>query len=79
MRVPCVRVYLCTCLLTAGTMGALNQEKDKSMSTDSVQDGVVVSMEYTLHVDDEQLDTSEGQGPLQFFGWLWQCHRRFGE
>jgi len=36
------------------------------MSKDSVQDGVVVSMEYTLHVDGEQLDTSEGQGPLQF-------------
>jgi len=36
------------------------------MSRDSVQDGVVVSMEYTLHVDGEQLDTSEGQGPLQF-------------
>lgn len=36
------------------------------MSTDSVQDGVVVSMEYTLHVDGELLDTSEGQEPLQF-------------
>ena len=36
------------------------------MSTDTVQDGVVVSMEYSLHVDGEQLDTSEGQGPLQF-------------
>ena len=36
------------------------------MDTDSVQDGVVVSMEYTLHVDGELLDTSEGQGPLQF-------------
>lgn len=36
------------------------------MSTESVQDGVVVSMEYTLHVDGELLDTSEGQGPLQF-------------
>ena len=36
------------------------------MSTDSVQDGVVVSMEYTLHVDGELLDTSDGQGPLQF-------------
>jgi len=36
------------------------------MSTDTVQDGVVVSMEYTLHVDGDQLDTSEGQGPLQF-------------
>ena len=36
------------------------------MSKDSVQDGVVVSMEYTLHVDGELLDTSEGQGPLHF-------------
>jgi FKBP-type peptidyl-prolyl cis-trans isomerase SlyD len=36
------------------------------MSTDSVQDGVVVSMEYTLHVDGELLDSSEGPGPLQF-------------
>ena len=36
------------------------------MSTESVQDGVVVSMEYTLHVDGELLDSSEGQGPLQF-------------
>ena len=36
------------------------------MSTESVQDGVVVSIEYTLHVDGELLDTSEGQGPLQF-------------
>ena len=36
------------------------------MSKDSVQDGMVVSMEYTLHVDGELLDTSDGQGPLQF-------------
>jgi FKBP-type peptidyl-prolyl cis-trans isomerase SlyD len=36
------------------------------MSNDSVQDGVVVSMEYTLHVDGELLDSSDGQGPLQF-------------
>ena len=36
------------------------------MSTDSVQDGVVVSMEYSLHVEGELLDTSDGQGPLQF-------------
>jgi FKBP-type peptidyl-prolyl cis-trans isomerase SlyD len=40
--------------------------KDLTMSTDSVQDGVVVSIEYTLHVDGELLDKSEGQGPLQF-------------
>lgn len=36
------------------------------MTKDTVQDGVVVSMEYTLHVDGELLDSSEGQGPLQF-------------
>jgi len=36
------------------------------MNIESVQDGVVVSMEYTLHVDGELLDTSEEQGPLQF-------------
>jgi len=36
------------------------------MSIDKVQDGVVVSMEYTLHVDGELLDSSDGQGPLQF-------------
>ncbi len=36
------------------------------MNKDAVQDGVVVSMEYTLHVDGELLDSSEGQGPLQF-------------
>lgn len=36
------------------------------MSKDTVQDGVVVSMEYTLHVDGELLDSSDGQGPLQF-------------
>lgn len=36
------------------------------MSKDTVEDGVVVSMEYMLHVDGELLDSSEGQGPLQF-------------
>ena len=36
------------------------------MSKDSVQNDVVVSMEYTLHVDDEEIDSSEGQDPLQF-------------
>ena len=36
------------------------------MSRDTVEDGVVVSMEYTLHVDGELLDSSDGQGPLQF-------------
>ncbi|HAV77594.1 MAG TPA: peptidylprolyl isomerase [Anaerolineae bacterium] len=36
------------------------------MDKDKVEDGVVVSIEYTLHVDGEQLDTSDGQGPLQF-------------
>lgn len=36
------------------------------MSTETVQDGQVVSMEYTLRVDGEVLDSSEGQEPLQF-------------
>ena len=36
------------------------------MSKDKVEDGVVVSMEYTLHVDGELLDSSDEQGPLQF-------------
>lgn len=36
------------------------------MSKDSVQNGIVVSMEYTLHVDGELLDSSEGQDPLEF-------------
>jgi len=36
------------------------------MSKDTVEDGVVVSMEYTLHVDGGLLDSSDGQGPLQF-------------
>jgi len=43
-----------------------NSIKGLIMSKDSVQDGVVVSMEYTLHVDGELLDSSDGQGPLQF-------------
>ena len=36
------------------------------MSADSVQKNVVVSMEYTLHVDNEEIDSSKGQDPLQF-------------
>jgi FKBP-type peptidyl-prolyl cis-trans isomerase SlyD len=36
------------------------------MSKDTVQDGVVVSMEYTLKIDGEKIDSSEGHGPLQF-------------
>jgi FKBP-type peptidyl-prolyl cis-trans isomerase SlyD len=36
------------------------------MGKDSVQNDVVVSMEYTLHVDGEKIDSSEGQDPLQF-------------
>jgi FKBP-type peptidyl-prolyl cis-trans isomerase SlyD len=38
----------------------------KDIVKDTVEDGVVVSMEYTLHVDGELLDSSDGQGPLQF-------------
>ena len=36
------------------------------MSKDTVENGVVVTIEYTLHVDGELLDSSEGQGPLHF-------------
>jgi FKBP-type peptidyl-prolyl cis-trans isomerase SlyD len=36
------------------------------MDKDSVQENVVVSMEYTLRVDGEKIDSSEGQDPLQF-------------
>jgi len=31
-----------------------------------VQDGQIVSMDYTLHVDGEMLDTSSGHEPLEF-------------
>jgi FKBP-type peptidyl-prolyl cis-trans isomerase SlyD len=36
------------------------------MTKDTVQDGLVVSMEYTLTVDGEVLDSSAGAGPLLF-------------
>jgi FKBP-type peptidyl-prolyl cis-trans isomerase SlyD len=36
------------------------------MNKDTVQDGLVVSMEYTLSVDGEELDSSKDAGPLQF-------------
>lgn len=46
--------------------GRTNSEKDKQMSKDMVQNGVVVSMEYQLTVDGEVLDSSDEAGPLQF-------------
>ena len=36
------------------------------MDKDTVRDGLVVSMEYTLSVDGEVLDSSKDAGPLQF-------------
>jgi FKBP-type peptidyl-prolyl cis-trans isomerase SlyD len=36
------------------------------MNTDTVQNGLVVSMEYTLAVDGDVLDSSKDTGPLQF-------------
>ena len=36
------------------------------MSIDKVQMGVVVAMEYTLHVDDKEVDSSKGRNPLEF-------------
>jgi FKBP-type peptidyl-prolyl cis-trans isomerase SlyD len=44
----------------------LGCSKGTKMSKDSVQTDMVVSMEYTLHVDGEKIDASEGQDPLQF-------------
>jgi FKBP-type peptidyl-prolyl cis-trans isomerase SlyD len=40
--------------------------KGQSMNKDTVQDGLVVSMEYTLSVDGEVLDSSQDAPPLQF-------------
>src|SRR5215208_7958953 len=40
--------------------------KDLEMSTETVEKDKVVSMEYTLHVDNEEIDSSKGQDPLQF-------------
>src|SRR6188474_867981 len=40
--------------------------KESEMRADTVQKDVVVSMEYTLHVDNEEIDSSKGQDPLQF-------------
>jgi FKBP-type peptidyl-prolyl cis-trans isomerase SlyD len=34
--------------------------------SDKVQNDLVVSMEYTLHVDGKVMDSSEGQDPLEF-------------
>jgi|CXWJ01.1.fsa_nt_gi FKBP-type peptidyl-prolyl cis-trans isomerase SlyD len=66
-----IRVYLPTCLRVYVYPSRWYNQRNNSikgliMSKDSVQDGVVVSMEYTLHVDGELLDSSDGQGPLQF-------------
>jgi FKBP-type peptidyl-prolyl cis-trans isomerase SlyD len=42
-------------------------EGDNTMSKDlKIQDGQVVSMDYTLHIDEEMVDTSDGRGPLEF-------------
>ena len=42
------------------------KSKGFEMGTDSVQKNTVVSMEYTLQVDNEEIDSSKGQDPLQF-------------
>lgn len=36
------------------------------MSVDTVQKDIVVSMEYALRVDNQEIDSSKGQDPLQF-------------
>jgi FKBP-type peptidyl-prolyl cis-trans isomerase SlyD len=40
--------------------------KGCEMNKDTVQKGVVVSMEYSLKIDGEVIDSSEGQDPLEF-------------
>jgi len=36
------------------------------MSIEMVKNGVVVSMEYTLHVDNKEVGSSKGKNPLEF-------------
>jgi FKBP-type peptidyl-prolyl cis-trans isomerase SlyD len=50
----------------ASVLHQAGKSKGLEMSTDSVQNNVVVSMEYTLHVDNEEIDSSKGQDPLEF-------------
>jgi FKBP-type peptidyl-prolyl cis-trans isomerase SlyD len=45
---------------------ALHTQKRENMSELTVQDGQVVSMEYSLHVDGEMIDSSRGREPLEF-------------
>ena len=47
------------------TIHAQHKERTK-MDKDTVQNDVVVSMEYSLHVDNEEIDSSKGQDPLEF-------------
>jgi FKBP-type peptidyl-prolyl cis-trans isomerase SlyD len=58
----------CTSVLSGAAQRYTQAGKWKGleMSTDTVQKDKVVSMEYTLHVDNEEIDSSKGQDPLQF-------------
>jgi FKBP-type peptidyl-prolyl cis-trans isomerase SlyD len=49
-----------------GFRNQTGKRKGLEMSADSVKNNVVVSMEYTLRVDDEEIDSSKGQDPLEF-------------
>jgi len=51
--------------LLRSTIHGQKKERTK-MDKDTVQNDVVVSMDYTLHVDNEEIDSSKGQDPLQF-------------
>lgn len=57
-------------------MGALISEKEKNMSKDTVQDGVVVLMDYKLVVDGEVLDFVLRRGSFAISRGIWQCHSR---
>jgi FKBP-type peptidyl-prolyl cis-trans isomerase SlyD len=54
----------CADLLTS-TIHSQQKERTK-MDKETVQNDMVVSMEYSLHVDKEEIDSSKGQDPLEF-------------
>jgi FKBP-type peptidyl-prolyl cis-trans isomerase SlyD len=63
---PCYEIQVKCTDLPASEIYCWQNAKGTQMSTDSVQKDVVVSMEYTLKVDGEEIDSSQGQEPLQF-------------
>ncbi len=73
-RTPCLyRTGGCDRIRTAETRGSqpaslyvLEKHVDTSKKPTEVADDVVVSIDYTLRVDDEIVDTSDEDGPWSF-------------